>query len=250
LSPRRRRFLIALRLAVLILLVGGLVRLSLTQAYQRANVVFLLDLSQSIATTVQQQALDFVQAMVAQKRPQDSIGLVVFGADAILEQSVSREFTLADIASEVEPTSTNIARAIQVGMASFPPDGARRLVLLSDGNENVGSAAETALIAQSLGAELFALPLEQASGAPEVRMEKLVAPAQVKAGAPYQVEVMVASNTATPASLELFRGGAFVGRQEVALQPGKNRLQFQQQTAEEGVHLYQAVVNSSQDTLL
>lgn len=250
LSSGRRRFLIALRLAVLILLVGGLVRLSLTQAYQRANVVFLLDLSQSIATTVRQQALDFVQSMVAQKRPQDSIGLVVFGADAILEQSVSREFTLADIASEVEPTSTNIARAIQVGMASFPPDGARRLVLLSDGNENVGSAAETALIAQSLGAELFALPLGQASGAPEVRMEKLVAPAQVKAGAPYQVEVMVASNTATPASLELFRGGAFVGRQEVALQPGKNRLQFQQQTAEEGVHLYQAVVNSSQDTLL
>ena len=73
LSPGRRRFLIALRLAVLILLVGALVRLSLTQAYQRANVVFLLDLSQSIATTVRQQALDFMQAMVAQKRPQDSV---------------------------------------------------------------------------------------------------------------------------------------------------------------------------------
>ena len=31
-----------------------------------------------------------------------------------------------------------LARAIQVGIASFPSEGARRLVLLSDGNENVG----------------------------------------------------------------------------------------------------------------
>lgn len=250
LSPVRRRLLIALRLIVLLLLIGGLVRLSLTQAYQRANVVFLLDMSLSVTAAMRQRALDFMQTVVQQKRPEDGVGLVVFGADATLEQSVSEDFALQEIASEVEGSATHLARAIQAGMASFPPDGARRLALLSDGNENVGAAAEAALIARSLGAAIYPVPLGQDAGGQEVRVEKLVVPRQVQAGAPYQVEAMVVSTIETTATLELLRGGAFAGRREITLQPGKNRVRFMQQTSDEGVHLYEVVVNSSQDTLL
>src|ERR687888_2690839 len=56
LSPLRRRLLLGVRLAVLALVVAGLVRLSLTQLSQRANVVFLLDLSHSVAVAARQQA--------------------------------------------------------------------------------------------------------------------------------------------------------------------------------------------------
>jgi uncharacterized membrane protein/Mg-chelatase subunit ChlD len=249
LSPVRRRLLTGLRLVVLALLVGGLVRLSLTQAYEQANVVFLLDMSQSIATAVRQQALTFLRTVSEHKRPQDAVGLVVFGAEASVEQTVSSAFTLRDIAAEVDGTSTNIARAIQMGLASFPPAGARRLVLLSDGNENVASAADAALIARSLGAEIFAVPLGRPPGEPEVRVDALLVPAQVKASTPYRVEAVVFSTLETPASLQLFRGGTFVGQQEVTLQPGKNRYSFLQHTGEEGVQLYQLVVNSPQDTI-
>ena len=249
LSPGRRRLLLGLRLAVLLLLVGGLVRLSLTQAYERANVVFLLDRSDSMAAAARQQAVDFLRAVSARKRPQDRVGLVAFGAEAFLDQEVSRAFTLSEIASEVDGTSTNIARAVQVSMASLPAQGARRLVLLSDGNENVGSAAEAALIARSLGATIFSVPLGQPSFEPEVRVENLVVPTQVKVGTPYWVEAVVFSTVATRAWLDLFRGGAFVGHQEVALKPGKNRFRFQQQADAEGVHLYQVVVTSPRDTL-
>lgn len=249
LSPMRRRFLIGLRLAVLVLLVGGLVRLGLMQAYERVNVVFLLDMSQSVATAVRQQAVEFLRAVSARKPAQGAVGLVVFGADAVLEQPVSETFTPAEITAEVDGTSTNIARAMQVGLASFPPEGARRLVLLSDGNENVASAAEAALIARSLGAEIFSVPLGRPPGEPEVRVDNLTVPAQIKAGMPYRVEAVIFSTFETPASIELFREGAFVGRQEVTLQPGKNRFSFQQQADEEGTHLYQVIVNSPQDTI-
>ena len=74
-------------------------------------------------------------------------------------------------------------------------------------------------------------------------------PSQVKAGAPYHVEAVVFSTFETAASLELFRAGAFVGHQEVVLQPGKNRFTFLQSTAEEGPQVYQLIVNSPQDTI-
>jgi len=249
LSPFRRRLLLGVRLAVLALVVAGLVRLSLTQLSQRANVVFLLDLSHSVAVAARQQALDFVQAVSQHKPPQDGIGLVVFGVDAVVEQGVSQQFALSEVSSQVEGTATNIARAIQVGIASFPVEGARRLVLLSDGNENVGSAAEAALIARSLDVQLFSLPLGRPAQEPEVRVDKLIVPAQVHGGTPYRVEAVVVSTIETPASLELFRDGALVDRLEVTLRPGKNRYQFQQYASAEGVQLYQVVVNSPRDTI-
>ena len=95
-------------------------------------------------------------------------------------------------------------------------------MLLSDGNENVGSAAEAALIARSLGVQIFSLPLGRPAQEPEVRVDKLIVPAQVKGGTPYRVEAVVFSTIETPASLELFRDGALVDRLEVTLRPGKN----------------------------
>src|SRR5215510_12551543 len=249
LSPLRRRLLLGVRLAVLALVVAGLVRLSLTQLSQRANVVFLLDLSHSVAVAARQQALDFVRTVSQHKPPQDGIGLVVFGADAVVEQGVSQQFALSEVSSQVEGTATNIARAIQVGIASFPSEGARRLVLLSDGNENVGSAAEAALIARSLDVQLFSLPLGRPAQEPEVRVDKLIVPAQVQGGMPYRVEAVVVSTLETPATLELLRDGTLVERLEVTLQPGKNRYQFQQYASAEGIQLYQVVVNSPRDTI-
>ncbi|GIX46446.1 MAG: hypothetical protein KatS3mg131_0657 [Candidatus Tectimicrobiota bacterium] len=249
LPPRWRRLLLGLRLATFVLLVAALLRLVLAQAADQANVVFLLDMSHSVATAVREQALEFIRAVSRAKRPRDGVGLVVFGAEAALEHAVSHSAHFTEVASEVEGTSTNIAAALRLGLASFPPRGARRLVLLSDGNENVESALEAAVVAGSLGAPVFPVPLAPLAGDAEVRAEKLVVPPQVAAGAPYQVEAVVSSTHETPASLELFRGGVFVGRHEVVLQPGKNRFSFRQQTDEEGVHLFELVVNSARDTV-
>ena len=249
LTPMRRRLLSGLRLLALLLLIGGLVRLALTQPYEQANVVFALDLSHSVSAAVRQQALDFIRTVSGAKRPQDGAGLVVFGADAFLEHGVAKRFSLPEIASEVDGSATNIARALLVSAAGFPTEGAKRLVLLSDGNENVASAAEAVLIARSLGVSVFPVPLGREQQEPEVRVEKLITPKQVHMGTPYHVEAVVFSSLETPASLELFREGSFVARQEVVLRPGKNRHRFLEQAKAEGMQLYQIIVNSPRDTM-
>ncbi len=250
LSPWRRRFVLGCRLGVLLLLVVALMRLSITQPSERVNVVFLLDVSHSIAATVQQQALEFIRTVSQHKRAADGVGLVVFGAEAVVDQGVSPHFAFAEVTSQVEGTSTNIARALQVGMASFPAEGERRIVLLSDGNENVGAATDAGLIARSLGIEVFVVPLGRAVHEPEVRAERLIVPAHLQGGMPYRVEAVVFSTVETSASIELWREGQLIDRREVALQPGKNYYQFTQQASAEGVQLYQLVVNSPKDTIM
>ena len=249
LTPGRRRLLLGLRCLVMVVLVGGLLRVSLTQPSPQVNVVFLLDMSHSVVAAARQKGLDFFRGMVQSAQPEQRVGLVVFGTDAVLEHGVSSERPRVEVASQVEGASTNIARAIQVGMASFPLEGARRLVLLSDGNENVGSAAEAALLARSLGVRIFALPLGRTTREPEVRVDNLVTPPQVKAGMPYRVEAVVSSTTQTSAALALFREGTLLTQLDVTLQPGKNRYQFPQQASTEGIQRYELVVNSPEDTI-
>ena len=249
LAPLRRRLLTGLRLLALLLLVGGLTRLAVTPADEQVNVVFALDVSHSVGPAVRERALDFIRTVGGAKGAQDGAGLVVFGADAYLEQGVAARFTAPDIASEVDGSATNLARALQVSATGFPAQGAKRLVLLSDGNETVASAAEAVLIARSLGVSVFPVALGPGRQAPEVRVENLIAPRQVRMGAPYHVEAVVFSSTEAPASLELFREGAFVERQEVVLRPGKNRHRFSEQAGDEGMQLYQIVVNSAHDTM-
>ena len=249
LTRLRRRLLSSMRLLALFLLVLGLMRLALTQPHEQVNVVFAVDLSHSVSPAVREQAHDFIRAVSGAKRSQDGAGLVVFGADAYLEQSVGKRFSLPDIASEVDGSATNVARALQVSATGFPSEGAKRLVLLSDGNENVGSATEAVLIARSLGVSVFPVPLGRQQQEPEVRVENLIAPRQVRMGTPYHVEAVVFSSIEAPASLELFREGSFVARQEMVLQPGKNRHRFSEQAGDEGMRLYQIVVNSPRDTM-
>ena len=249
LTPVRRRLLSGLRLLALLLLVGGLTRLALTQSFEQVNVVFALDMSHSVSPGVRERALDFIRTVSHAKRAQDGAGLVVFGADAYLEQAVAERFSLPEIASEVDGSATNVARALQVSATGFPTEGVKRLVLLSDGNENRASAAEAVLIARSLGVSVFPVPLGRGYQEPEVRVENLIAPKQVRMGTPYHVEAVVYSSMEAPASLELFREGSFVERQEVVLRPGENRHRFSEQAGDEGMQLYQIVVNSPHDTM-
>ncbi|MBT8484976.1 MAG: VWA domain-containing protein, partial [Phycisphaerales bacterium] len=80
----------------------------------------------------------------------DRFGLVVFDGKAVAVSAPAKAgFDDANLDVSFVP-GTSLGEAIRLGLAMFPPDTARRLVLVTDGNETVGDA---------LGAA------EQASGA-------------------------------------------------------------------------------------
>ena len=250
LAPMRRRLLSGLRLLALLLLIGGLVRLALTQPYEQANVVFALDLSHSVSAAVRRQALDFVRAVSGAKRPQDGAGLVVFGRRRLSRTRVAKRFSLPDIASEVDGSATNIARAMQ---------GQRRRFSCR-GRQAIG-AAERRQRERRLGGRSrpdrplpsvcrsFRCRWGAGSKSPRCGWEKLIAPKQVRMARRTTSRPSSSAASKPRASLELFREGSFVARQEVVLRPGKNRHRFLEQAKAEGMQLYQIVVNSPRDTM-
>src|SRR5262249_2628539 len=97
---------------------------------------------------------------------------------------------------------TDISAALKLAMASFPEGSGKRIVLISDGNENLGNAEEQARLAQTLGIQIDVLTLGGGKRNDEdVLVERVEAPqvseqgAQVtEQGAPVPIRVLVRSH--------------------------------------------------------
>jgi len=76
------------------------------------------------------------------KEPDDRFGLVVFDGQAIAISAPTRARYVDDNLDLPMAQGTNIAEAVRLGLAMFPADTAKRLVLVTDGNETAGNVID------------------------------------------------------------------------------------------------------------
>ena len=82
-----------------------------------------------------------------------------------------------EITSQVDPTYTDVAGALKLALASFPEGTAKRVVLISDGNENLGNAEEQARIAKQNGVQIDVVPIAtRQQQQNEILVERIEAP--------------------------------------------------------------------------
>src|SRR5438093_3276611 len=158
-SHWRRWLALGIRLVVVLAVVFAIAGLQWLRPLQGMNVFFLLDRSDSIPSPQQEGARKYVNEAAARKKKEDKAGVLVFGADAALETSANEQIDVQKINAVVGAERTDIAAAIRLATAAFPETGQKRLVLLSDGNENIGDAEVALLAAVPLGVTVDVVPL-------------------------------------------------------------------------------------------
>ncbi|MBN1967383.1 MAG: VWA domain-containing protein, partial [Anaerolineae bacterium] len=142
LAYRRRRDAASLivRLILVTLVIGSLAGVQIQRAADKLAVVFLVDVSDSVAPAVQSAALEYVRTAIAAMEEKDQAAIVVFGADALVEIPMSEQLDLIQVGSDPIRLNTDLAEAMRLGLALFPADTAKRMVILSDGKQTVGDA--------------------------------------------------------------------------------------------------------------
>jgi Mg-chelatase subunit ChlD len=176
--------------------------------------------------------------------------LVVFGADAAVESQVrSGAEPTREVTAQVERTGTDIGRAIEVAVGAFQGAAQRRVVLLTDGRENLGDARAAAAVARSLGVEMHAMALDRpAVRSGEVYVQHVTVPPQARLHEPFNVRVAVHASDAGRAHLVVLRNGVLLHESEVRLAPGGNVYSFAEQADKPGLHEYEAIINSDADS--
>ncbi|MCH7471545.1 VWA domain-containing protein [bacterium] len=251
LGPYQKWISLALRVVIWLLLVSSLAGVQFVRHSDRVSVIIVRDSSDSVDEAQLPAIQAELEAARKTMRKDDSLGKVNFGADAYLEflpQPGVDERLLYEWQTEPRGNFTNIGEAIQVAVASYPDNAQKRLVLITDGNENVGNSLAEARVARDNGVELYTVALGRQSG-PEVVLASLDAPSQASLAETVNVRFVIDSTVATQAEVSLIRNGEFVDKVPISIRPGKEVYEFPVTIDQSGFFTYELVLEPELDTV-
>src|SRR5207249_557990 len=108
-------------------------------------VIFAIDHSASISAPAQKEAREFVAASLGAQGRDDTVGVIGFAEKAELWQPPASSLKLPDQWPELaKRKATDIGEALDFASAIFPSGKAKRLVLLTDGNDTAEHGQQVA----------------------------------------------------------------------------------------------------------
>ena len=242
----RRNLMIGLQSSVILLLLLAIWNPSIQLGGKHTTTIFLVDVSDSVAN--QKQEVEAFVKMALKEMPDDNkAGVVAFGANSKVEQFVSEKNLFSGLETVPITTATNLEKAVQGAMALFPEEEAKRLVLITDGNENEGSIKTVTQAILNGNIQVQVKKLDFFTGE-EIFVEDLQVPDKINIGDTFKVEVVVQSNVKTKALLSLYSGNTLKGQQEVELETGSNRFLFKDVQKADGLKSYRVIVEAEKDT--
>jgi uncharacterized membrane protein/Mg-chelatase subunit ChlD len=252
----RRLMALAFRTLVLLLIVAALAEMQYQRTNDRLTVIYLLDQSLSIPEARRAAMIQYVNASISEQRDEDKgdrAGIIVFGRNAEVEvPPVDFDIQLQNkVESLLDPEYTNLSNAMQRAMAMFPHDAAKRIVLVTDGNQNMGDALEEARAIADAGVsiDVMPVPLDLVN---EVTVEKIALPADVRQNQPFELRVVMNNETSNPSQaaqpvsgkIRIVRKAG--GREETlieetrVIEPGKSVLSLPEKIEHANFYTYEA----------
>jgi Mg-chelatase subunit ChlD/uncharacterized membrane protein len=249
-GPSRRREIVALGLRVIIMLcvILALAGLTIARPSDQLAVVFLIDGSDSMSSEAKGLALDYARQAISHMGPDDQAAVVVFGGDALVERAMSSSRELGALTSIPKTGQTNLADAIRLGLALYPPGAARRMIILSDGVQTIGDAEEAAQFAATSGVEIVTLPFVMQPGI-EALISAVETPARLRTGERFDLRVSLEATQALNAKLRVLANGQAVHEASYRLTKGRQTISIPLTTADPGFTRFTVQIDLQQDGL-
>jgi uncharacterized membrane protein/Mg-chelatase subunit ChlD len=247
---------LTLRSGLVVALVLAIAGVQWRQADQRVTVFYLLDQSESIPAPRRSLMMEYVTQQVdmfRQQERQDRAGVIIFGGNAAVEfpalDSPLPNFGRFESALNLRENTTNLEAALRMARASFPDDTSKRVVLITDGNENVGNALQEAQLLADDGIGLDVIPV-QLLWDQDVSVDRVSVPANLRVGQNFEVRVVLTNHPPSQApemakrikgKLRILKrvgrvGGAadaeVLSESQVELEPGPNVFSIPQRAEE------------------
>lgn len=243
----RKRLAFAIRALLALLVIAALTGPQALRPNRGIATVFVLDRSDSIKDVDRRRAEAFVRDAVARLGPDDSGSVVTFGERPVVEAAPGPRRELGQLTARVAPTGSDLASAVRLGSALFPDGKARRMVLLTDGNETRGDVAAAVEVAASQGVQVDVVALGTEGGTAEAWVVELEGPNERQANEPFELRAVIESTVAQEAVLTLDRDGQLLERNRVQLNAGRTTFAFDQKIDGAGFYRYRLTLEPSRD---
>ena len=247
-SAPQRRLILACRLALFTLIISALAGAAWSQPASHQAVVFVGDISAS--TGMQRTFIEqWISSAIRHKRPEDQVGIVAVGRNALVEQAMTTEVDFSHFESTPDTNYTDLAAGLRLAAAILPSNSLRHIVLLTDGQQNMGDALQEAQLLQQEGIRLDIVPLPPSTGQ-EARIDGLDAPTELRTNERFLLHIRLYSTVAQNAILRLYLDQSIVSQQSLHLVQGQQEVSFSLLAPPPGFHTYRVTLDAPLDTIL
>lgn len=244
----RRRLIVVLRNIIVVLLVLALSAPNIIWTANSTATVFLVDASDStLASRLKTE--EFIRNSMQYKPSKDKVGVVAFGDNALIENFVAKNSAFSKIETKPNGTYTNIENSITAGLALMPDNSKKRLVLITDGEENEGKASKLVPSLLEQGVDLKVYKIDKTVGN-EVAIDSVSVPQKLNVGQEFGVVINITSTVNTSAKITLLSGKEKTAEEKVQINKGSNRYVFKDTAKEGGFKSYKVVIEPDADTEL
>ncbi|OAB46146.1 VWA domain-containing protein [Paenibacillus glacialis] len=240
LSGSRKKWAIGIRstiLLILVLMLSGLQ--SYTVLYQK-EIVYLVDRSFSMPDG--EQLKGWIQKSADNKNKEDQTSIVSTGLGAAVERKLSTsKIDNVQLNASLKREFSNLEAGIQLGSSLLSDQGDARMVMITDGEENVGSMLSAGRLLKDRGIAVDILESPQVE-IKDVSVEELIVPDKLYQAESFYFEVMLRSTYEATGELRLYEDNREIGRQKVEVTPGDNRYGLKGLAKTTGLHRYRAEI--------
>ena len=241
----KKNVILFIRGIVIVLLVLAIAQTGITWNIKDISTIYLIDASDSIKDSFDTSE-DFIKEAFGLMKDKDSAGVIIFGEDPVMESFLSKEPIFERISGGVEGKYTNIEKAITTGISVLPDKSKKRIVLITDGEENEGDSSKTAGVLKEQGIDLKVFKIDKDKGK-ELAVTNVTVPNSVNKGEEYNIIVNIKSNFDTNGRLVLFDGNERAAEEIITISKGENRFVFNDKSESTGFKIYKVVVEADQD---
>ncbi|MDY4079962.1 MAG: VWA domain-containing protein [Clostridium sp.] len=234
------------RILIIIFIVCGMADITLSIKGRNISTIFILDVSDSMSA-FKEKGIDFIDKALEEMPKNNKAGVVVFGDNATIDKVMDNKKEYNGIKSAPLVSATNIEEAINTSFSLFDKNASKRIVLITDGEENKGDLLNNIALLNKENIDLKVYKVSNESGN-EVYVENVKVPDNISIGEEFTVTTTIESNVQTKAKLTLFSGRDKKAEEEVELQKGSNKFVFKDVQTTGGFKGYRVLVEAYEDT--
>ena len=230
------RLVLALRVAVLSLILLAMCGIAVKLRMQAGTVVVVADRSRSMppdSESRHEEAIDLIQAS---KASDSNLAVVSFGRTAAIEQS-PQSGKFAGFVSEVHDDASDLNGAIETALALIPQDSPGRVLLLSDGRWTGKNPSAAAAQAAARGIAID-FRLIQRDTTNDIAITHVDAPDVVARGESFMLAAWINSPIQDEVSFEFMRGSQRLASGRRNVPSGLSRLIFRDKATQPGTYQY------------
>ena len=247
-----------LRSMVFLLVVIVLAGLSGKKESKREiSAVFLVDMSDSITWEGKEWMWNYVKGLSGSLDDKIKKGVVVFGGESrIITPDLTEDLELDNLLGSITDSGistdrTDIASGIMATLGIMPEDSSKIVILLTDGNQNLGEVERAALMAAGNNVKVFVVSPPDVQKAGEILIKKVVAPKEINEGEMINIKVVIENRNdrAIKGDLRLYNKDAVLKEWDTEFKSGISVFEVPYKSEEKGFIKFNANLDVEDDGL-